>query len=317
MTEEKKDDLNEQQTFLSGHEELLKSINSKTEIPDEQPEQIETPSIDKAPLTEESDVVHEPVAKEKKPVNEPEIAAPIAQPSPETSKPITVPNKIGGKKKKQQPQHSSQHEEVLKKQALEQQEVKEVLVFFQKYAKPVAIVIVVICAFILVDQFLKSQRQKKELRADTALMHAQSAEDLQAIVNDYASTLASPLALMGLAREKFNAGQIDEAEALYTQFLKKHGDSEQAAQAELNLIACKESKGQLGESHLLYGKFATDHKGSFLVPVALMGRARCLEVLGELDEAQIAYEDLIVNHPESSWSRLAEVNLKMVLAKKQ
>ena len=39
MTEEKKDDLNEQQSFLNGHEELLKSINEKKKVPDEQPEQ--------------------------------------------------------------------------------------------------------------------------------------------------------------------------------------------------------------------------------------------------------------------------------------
>jgi TolA-binding protein len=266
--------------------------------------------------------VQEPEAdKEVTPEAEskPVIEAPGAQ--QETPTPAASLNKLNGKKKKkkkqQHSQHSPQHEEILEKQALEQQEVKEVLVFFQKYAKPATVVIVLICALVLADKFFKSKRQGKNLRADTALMNAQNAEDLQTILDDYASTPAAPMALMGLAREKFNTGQIDEAEALYAQFIKKHGDLEQATQAELSLIACKESKGKLGEAHLLYGKFAKDHEGSYLVPAALMGRARCLEALGELDEAQIAYEDLIVNHPESSWARMAETNLKMVLAKKQ
>lgn len=351
MTEEKKDDLNEQQTFLSGHEELLKSIQSKTEIPDEQPkpvepvessapievveeeapvveetlvidaEEEETPIAETteevSPVVEEAPVIEEPVAEEEAPAADPEpvVEAPVAQqPAPAPS-----PNKLNGKKKKTpaKPQHSPQHEEVLKKQALEQQEVKEVLVFLQKYAKPAAIVIITICVLVLADKFFKSQRVKKELRADTALMHAQNAEDLQDILNEYGSTPAAPVALMGLAREKFNAGQIDEAEVLYSQFVKKHDDLEQAALAELNLISCKEAKEQLGEAHLLYGEFVKDHEGSYLVPSALMGRARCLETLGELDEAQIAYEDIIVNYPESSWSQLAKAKLKIVLAKKQ
>jgi len=353
MTEEKKDDLNEQQTFLSGHEELLKSIQSKTEIPDEQPKSVEpaessapievveeeapvveeTPVVDAeeeetpivetteevSPVVEEAPAIEEPVAEEEAPAVDPEpvVEAPVAQ----QSTPAPGLNKLNGKKKKKKtpakPQHSPQHEEVLKKQALEQQEVKEVLVFLQKYAKPAAVVIITICVLVLADKFFKSQRVKKELRADTALMHAQNAEDLEAILNEYGSTPAAPVALMGLAREKFNAGKIDEAEVLYSQFVKKHGDLEQAAQAELNLISCKEAKGQLGEAHLLYGEFVKDHSGSYLVPSALMGRARCLEILGELDEAQIAYEDIIVNYPESSWSQLAKAKLKVVLAKKQ
>ena len=153
--------------------------------------------------------------------------------------------------------------------------------------------------------------------ADTALMHAQGTADLQSIVDDYASTPSGPLALMELAREKFNAGQFDEAETLYTRFTKKHGDHELAAQAELNLITCKEAKGQLGDAHLLYGEFAKNHAGSYLVPSAMMGRARCLEALDLLDEAQIAYEDIMVNFPETTWSRIAEANLKVVLGRKQ
>jgi len=255
MTEEKKDDLNEQQTFLGDNEEPQNSIDDKTE-------------------------------------------APAAKPP-------------------QQQRHSPQHQDVLKQQALEQQEVKEVLVFLQKYAKPAAIAIVVICVVVLADKFFKAQRHKKEAMADTALMHAQGTADLQSIVDDYASTPSGPLALMELARGKFNAGQFDEAETLYTRFTKKHGDHELAAQAELNLITCKEAKSQLGDAHLLYGEFAKKHEGSYLVPSAMMGRARCLEALDLLDEAQIAYEDIMVNFPETTWSRIAEANLKVVLGRKQ
>ena len=40
MTEEKKDDVNEQQTFLNEHEELLQSINKNEGAPDEHAEEV-------------------------------------------------------------------------------------------------------------------------------------------------------------------------------------------------------------------------------------------------------------------------------------
>lgn len=298
MTEEKKDELNEQQEFLNEQEKQPEST------PEEQvaPEAEETVEVDEAPEPETS--APEPV-EESEPA--PIMEAPVEKPQPQTS--------VGKTKAPQK--HSPMHEEVLKKQALEQQEVKEVLVFFRKYAKPAVIAVVAVCVFVLADKFLKAQRHKKEATADTALMEARNAEDLQAIVDDYASTPTGPLALMELARDKFNAGQFDEAEELYTRFTKKHSGHELAAQAELNLITCKEAKSQFGEAHLLYGEFAKKHADSFLAPSAKLGQARCLEALNELNEAQIAYEDIIVNYPETSWSRIAEANLKTVLGKKQ
>ena len=384
MTEEKKDDLNEQQTFLSGHEELPESSTEKKDEPVEQPEKPEpaevAPEVETAeaepeakeepeqiaeaevqpekpepaevePEVETAEAEPEQIAaaeeqpeeaeatevepeveiEEAKPEPEPEPEpkqAPETKAAPPAPAQKTGPKTLGGKRKKKAPQHPHQHtdrdadeeqrhKELLKHQELEQQEVTEVLAFLKKYMKPTAIVIAVICALVLANGFLKSQRLKKETMADTALMHAQSAEDLQAIVDDYASTPSEPFALMALAREKFNSGKIDEAEALYTKFTQKHGSHELASQAELNLVSCKEAKGQQDEASRLYGEFAKGNEGSYLVPSAMMSQARCLETLGKLDEAQVVYEDILSSFPESSWARLADINLKTVHGKKK
>jgi TolA-binding protein len=212
-------------------------------------------------------------------------------------------------------EHSPQHLDVLRKQALSQHEVKEVLTVIQKYAKPTVITILAICAFFLIDRYLKSSKVAKAAKADAALMSARNTSDYQTILDDYGSTSAAPLAMMGLALGKFNAGQFDEAEALYDQFLKKHGKHEMALQAEFNKITCREAKGQLGDAHTLYGKFVDEHKNSYLAPVALMGQARCLETMGQFEDAKRAYEDLITFYPGSSWSQLAEANLTVVESK--
>lgn len=213
-------------------------------------------------------------------------------------------------------QHSEQHEALLKKQALEQQEVKEVLAFFQKYSKPAIVVIIAICAIILSNRLIQTQRQSKELKADTALTLAQTPEALMAIYEDYSSTPAAPLALMSLAKGKFNNGLTDEAQELYSTFVKQYPKHEMFPQAELNLINCKEANGQLGDAHLLYAEFAQKYADNvFLAPVALLGKARCLVELEQYSEAQIVYENIIVNYPESSWAREAEASLSTIAAK--
>ena len=214
-------------------------------------------------------------------------------------------------------QHSPQHDELLKKQSLEQQEVKEVLTFITKYAKPVAIVVIAVCAFFLVDRYFKSSRLQKEIEADSALLQAASADDYQAILDDYGSTPSAPLALMGLARQTFNAGQYDEADALYGKFIKKYDQHEMTIQAEYNQITCREAQGQIGDAHLLYGEFVNNHRDSYLAPLAMIAQARCLESLSLLADAKQVYEDLVFSYPGSSWAQMTEANLAVVDKKLQ
>lgn len=207
------------------------------------------------------------------------------------------------------------HEELLKHKALEQKEVTQVLNLVQKYAKPVVTVVIVVCAVFLVDRYLKTSKANKRIEAENALARASSITDYQRILDDYDSTPSAPLAMMGLAMEKFNAGQYNEAEELYGEFVKKYGSHEMEEQAELNQIICREAKGQLGDAHTLYGKFVAEHRDSYLAPVALMGQARCLENLSMFAEAKQAYEDLITSYPGSSWAQLAEANMTVVASK--
>jgi TolA-binding protein len=214
----------------------------------------------------------------------------------------------------QEKNHSPQHEALLKKQALEQQEVTEVLTFIQKYAKPAGIVLVAICAIVLVDKGLKAKKYAKVAAADSALMSANTPEDLQTILNKYAGTPSAPIAMVGLAREKFNEGKIDEAEALYTEFASTYKKHELALQVQLNLISCTEEKGQLDEAQQAYSAFATEHPKTYLAPLALIQKARCLEALGQIDEAQAVYEDLVINYADENWARVAQTKLNTMLA---
>ncbi|MEA2069104.1 MAG: tetratricopeptide repeat protein [Verrucomicrobiota bacterium] len=341
MSEENKEDVKEQQDFLSGHEELLNSINKtdaeeNPEPPAEDEEAVETEApIEEAAEEPIEEPAEEPIEEpEPEPTPEPEPIAepikeepePVEEPVAEKTKPSPTPSKTPSKKNKNphpkaegHPERNEtekkRHEELLKHQALENAEVKEVLNVIQKYAKPVVVGIVVVCALFLSNNFFKGNRIKKEAKADAALMQAKTAADFQAILDDFGSTPSAPLAMMGLAQEKFNTGQLDEAENLYGEFAKKYGHHEMAAQAEFNQITCKEAKGELSEATILYGEFKNKHGDSHLAPVALLGKARCLEALDNYSEAKRLYEDIITFYPESGWSQIAESNLAVVESK--
>ncbi|MCF7849190.1 MAG: tetratricopeptide repeat protein [Kiritimatiellales bacterium] len=207
-------------------------------------------------------------------------------------------------------EHSPQHEELLQAQQLKQHEVAEVLNFIKKYAKMAGAVILFVLLFVMTDSFFKSRRYNKETTADQLLLKAQNADAYKAIADNYKSTPAGPVAMMGLAKEYYNAANYDAAEKLFQEFMDKHPTHEMAPLAELNLIACKEARGHLGDAHLLYSDFAEKHKNTYLAPVAIMAKARCLEALGQFAEAQSAYEDLMIYYPDSSWDSIAQANLK-------
>jgi len=287
--DKKKDDQQENNNFLSGHEDLLSSINT--------PEPEET-----NPAPEKK---NEPAPKAK-----PEFA-----PKKEAAGKSKKEKDTSDKEQERTSQEEKRHQDLINRQALEEAEVKDFLNLIIKYAKPSFIAVIIVCAFFLTNSFFKNNRIKKQAKADTALMQASTAADLQAVLDDFGSTPSAPLALMRLAQKKFNAGQINEATALYSKFLKKYGKHEMATQARLNQITCTKSEGKQQEAADQFGEFAKTYETSPLAPVALLSQARCLEELSKFDEAKHAYEDLIVNHPRSNWTQDAEHKLKILQSK--
>ena len=345
MSEEKKDDTQGQQDFLSGHEELLNAIHKKTDkepseenAPEvaasqkeaivaeeaaEPAEKIEEPVAEPEAVTEEPEQVDEPAPEPELPEEEPE---PVIEESPapaqkeEPVKAAPAAKEPAPKKKKahhktdktvRTEEEKKRHEEILKNQALEDSEVKEVLNFFQKYLKPVVIAIVLVCGIFLAINLIRSNRANKVTAADALMAEGK----FQEVLDGYDKTPSAPMALMGLAQKKFDSSQPAEAEKLYGEFVQKYPDHEMAVQAEFNQIACKEAMGALGEAIILYGDFHKNHPKSHLAPVALLGKARSLELLDTYDQAKLVYEDIITFYPESGWSQMAETKLNVVESK--
>lgn len=356
MSEDKK----EQQDFLSGHEELLNSINKKPEetpveeaaaaaepveaeepapVAEEAPspvEEVAEPEVEQPAEEPEPEPTPEPVIEEvaeeapvlEEPAPEPIVEKPVVEEAPVVEKeeevvdqkvvaevpPVVTetPAKPAPKKKK-----PSNHAEAVKQRhaAAEQAEVKEVLNFIMKYVKPVAAVLIVACVLVIGKSVLSQNRMKKEAAADKALMEARSAADYQKILDDYGNSASAPMALMGLAQEKFNAAAPAEAAELYAEFGKKYPKHEMAPQAMFNEISCMEALQQFDAAATAYGEFKLNNESSHLAPVALLGKGRCLEAQSKWAEAKQVYEDVTTFYEGSGWAQLAENQITVVNSK--
>jgi len=213
-------------------------------------------------------------------------------------------------------EHSPQHKDLVAAQELKQHEVAEMLNFLKKYGKIAGIAVAAVLILVLTISFLKSRQNAREIKADQLLLKATNVEAYKTIAETYKNTPAAAVAILGEAKEYFNAANYDAAEKLYRQFLKKYKHHEMAKLAEFNLIMCQEAYGRFDEARNRYSDFASMNKNSYLAPMAIIGKARCLEALKKFDEARSAYEDLMAYYPGEQWSRIAQDNIRALRNKK-
>ncbi len=189
-------------------------------------------------------------------------------------------------------------------------EVQEVLQKLREYSQPILIgVAAALVAFLAVWGYRQYSANKSQQAARTYAT-AQSAEDLQAVVNDYPDSSVAPLARLALAQELFHTGQPEEALRHYKAFIDEHPEHIMVPGAELGRASSLEALNQLPQALEAYTEFLDAYETHYLRPMAVFGQARCLEQMQRFDEARVVYEDFIAAHPESDWVRQAETSLE-------
>lgn len=195
-------------------------------------------------------------------------------------------------------------------QPAELQKLRQLL---DTHGKPVAIAAGVVVATILVVNGIRMHRESKVEHASARLGSARSIQELDAVITDFGSTPAAPLARLRLARNLYDQGNYDAALNKYDEVLSEHPDHRFALGAELGRIHCMEAKGQTADALSAFAEFAADHPDHYLTPQAIFGSGRCLERMGQDGEARTLYEDFIAANPESGWLPRAEERLEKVL----
>lgn len=194
----------------------------------------------------------------------------------------------------------------------ETDELHELKSLLREYGPSIGIALAVVLVVGIGIGVYRSNRRSSTEQAAMMLGNARSAQDLENVVAQHASTPMAPLALLKLARAYFDGGNYDGAMAKYDELKQKHATHPLAVAADLGRIHCQEAKGQTREALQGFVAFVREHPDHFLTPQAVFGQGRCLEALGQLAEAKAVYEDFIAAHPKSGWTPRADELLEQV-----
>ena len=194
-------------------------------------------------------------------------------------------------------------------------ELEAVKQFVREHGPRIIIGILIVVVASAGVSFYRKRAHDKLAEATELLFNAQRNDDLQAVLDDYPSSPSAPLAMLKLARSRYDAGEYDTALALYDGLEAEHPDHPFAQAARVGRAHCMEGRNQIDEAITLFQAFETDNPGHFLTPQATLGRARCLETLGRIAEAKIVVEDFIAANADSGWLPIAEERLQRLNSK--
>lgn len=198
------------------------------------------------------------------------------------------------------------HDHLQKQHELEQHEVSEVLGFLKRYGRLIGAGIAAAVIVALGSTAVRNYRTARIADAEQALMNAQSDAELEEIITRYRSTPVAPVALLNLARIRFNNGDTAAARAQYERFLGEFKTHEMAAVARLGMAHCTEADGDFSAAAAAFSDFAKAHSGHWLYPSAVLGQSRCLKQAGRTDEARIVLEDFLADYAGTRWAAAAQ-----------
>ncbi len=190
-------------------------------------------------------------------------------------------------------------------QETELDHVKDML---RQYGPSIAAGLILAGVIFLALTFHRHRQASARMEASQLFMQAQTAEQLQTVVDEYPDTATAPMALLALASARFHDGAVDLAEMHYREFLERYSDHEMRPSAELGLAYVDEARGAFAEALEGFRSFRDIHGDHYLSGPARLGEARVLAQLNRYEEARALY-DAILDDPENPWRAQARSDL--------
>ncbi len=191
-------------------------------------------------------------------------------------------------------------------------DIAQIMQLLKDYLLPIGVGLLIAIVIIVGYGMYKSNKSAKSEEAAAALMQARSLEDIQRVAKEYKTTPAGPAALLGLANNYLQSGQIQMAKTTYDQFITEYPQHIMVPSAELGKAYCIEAEGDFNGAITAFQAFVTNNPGYFMAPEAILSQGRCLEQLGRYDDAIILYENFIAENPESRWIPHAKTAIQYV-----
>jgi len=186
------------------------------------------------------------------------------------------------------------------------EEQEEAMATVKEYSKLAVIAVAGVLVVTVGLGYVKNQKTTVRANAARLFSEAETAEQLQEVVDTYGKTPSAPFALSASAKRHFDKGEYQKAYDAYDRMLRDYPEFEFAAGAVYGKNFCLEAMGEVEKAIEGWDGYLAVHEKYFLTPSAILAKARCLVHLQRYRDARTVYEDFIADNPGTSWSAQAQ-----------
>jgi len=187
----------------------------------------------------------------------------------------------------------------------------EAQVFWYKYRKEIAILLILAIVAIIAIAGYRLYRNRREATAATLFSGAKTPAAYEEVINRYGDTAAAASAYLLLADSERKQAKYSEANATLLKFLEKFPQRELVSTARMAMAANLEAMGQQDEALATYQQIASANAGSFNAPMALI-----LQEKKRIDDAKRICETIMTQYRDSYAAMEASQLLRTFLKSK-
>jgi predicted negative regulator of RcsB-dependent stress response len=175
----------------------------------------------------------------------------------------------------------------------------EAQVFWYKYRREIAILLVAAIVAIFAVAGYRFYRDRREATAATLFGAAKTPAEYEEVIDRYGDTAAAGSAYLLLADSQRKQAKSAEANATLVKFLEKFPQHELASTARMAMAANLEAMGKQDEALAIYQQIASANAASFNAPIALIGQVHILQEKNRLDDARRICETIMTQYRDS------------------
>jgi len=192
----------------------------------------------------------------------------------------------------------------------------EAQVFWYKYRKEIAILLILAIVAIIAIAGYRLYRDRREATAATLFSGAKTPAAYEEVINRYGDTAAAASAYLLLADSERKQAKYSEANATLLKFLEKFPQRELVSTARMAMAANLEAMGQQDEAFATYQQIASANAGSFNAPMALIEQVHILQEKKRIDDAKRICETIMTQYRDSYAAMEASQLLRTFLKSK-
>jgi len=189
----------------------------------------------------------------------------------------------------------------------------EAQVFWFKYRREIAILLVLAIVAIFATAGYRFYRDRREATAATLFAAAKTQAAYEEVIKRYGDTAAAASAYLLLAGEERKQSKYAEANATLVKFLERFPQHELASTARMAMAANLEAMGKQDEALATYQQIASANAGSFNAPMALIEQVHILQEKNRVDDARHICETIMTQYRDSYAAMEASQLLRTLL----